>query len=88
MRECLLSTKDNPFNPFTNFDDWNSFDCRHGYCSLSYLARIARISNDLSDEINCETVENAIDEIIERDPLNIYVKIVNELNENDSKEKT
>ena len=29
--EYMLTTIDNPFNPFTNFDDWYAFDTSKGY---------------------------------------------------------
>lgn len=31
LGEFLITTIDNPFNPFTQFDDWNKFDCDEGY---------------------------------------------------------
>ncbi len=71
----MLTTIDNPFNPFTQFDNWFSFDESLGYHSCSYLARIAKTSNDLSDEDYEMEVEDAIDEIIELDPFGIYKKV-------------
>ena len=38
----MLSTIDNPFNPFDDFDSWFHYDIEKGYNSCSYLARIAR----------------------------------------------
>lgn len=75
MAKVLLSTKDNPFNPFTNFDAWFSYDQRHGHHSCEYLARIAKTSHDLSDSDNEEAVENAVDDIIKYDPFGIYIKV-------------
>ena len=75
MAKCYLTTFDNPFNPDTNIDAWRQFDQEKGYCSESYLARIARISEEFSDEENNEEIERAIDEIIAYDFMNIYKKI-------------
>lgn len=72
--KCMLTTFDNPFNPFENFSQWFLFDVEKGYNSCDYLGRIARTSDQLSDKENDEEVERAIDEIIEHDFLNIYVK--------------
>lgn len=80
MSQCMLSTIDNPYNPFTNWEEWFAFDELKGYHSCSYLARIAKTSNDLTDSEYEEAVEQAIDEIIRINPLNIYIK-VNETNE-------
>lgn len=73
--KCMLTTFDNPFNPFENFNDWFLFDVEKGYNSCDYLARIARTSDALSDKENDEEVERAIDEIIKYDFLNIYKKL-------------
>ena len=50
MKTCALTTIDNPFDPFTQFDDWFRFDEAKGYHSCSYLGRIAKVSYGLSDE--------------------------------------
>ena len=74
MAKCMLTTFDNPYDPFDQFDQWFMFDNDHGYCSCQYLARIARTSDALSEKENDEEVERAIDEIIKLDPFNIYKK--------------
>lgn len=75
MSKCMLTTIDNPFDPFDEFDSWYQFDCDKGYNSCSYLARIARNSDQLSDKENEQEIERAIDEIIKYDFMNIYKKV-------------
>lgn len=70
-----LTTFDNPFSPFTNFNEWFIYDVTHGYNSCGYLARIARTSPQLTDEENNSEIERAIDEIISLDPFNVYRKV-------------
>lgn len=70
-----LSTFDNPFSPFTRFKEWLTWDNSKGYGTMSYLARIARTSSQLTDEENEEEKSRAIDEIIKYDFLNIYQKV-------------
>lgn len=72
---CMLTTIDNPYDPFEQFQSWFLFDVEKGYNSCAYLARIARTSDQLSDEENNRIVEDAIDEIIKYDFLNIYKKV-------------
>lgn len=72
---CMLTTIDNPFNPFDDFTSWFQFDVEKGYNSSAYLARIARTSDQLSDEENNFEIERAIDEIIKYDFMNIYKKV-------------
>ena len=75
MSKCLLTTIDNPFDPFEQFDNWFSFDVDKGYNSCYYLDRIARTSDQLTDEENDIETERAIDEIIKYDFMNIYKKV-------------
>lgn len=72
---CMLTTIDNPYNPFKDFDSWLMFDMEKGYNSCGYLARIARTSDQFSEEENDREVERAIDEIIKYDFMNIYKKV-------------
>lgn len=72
---CALTTFDNPYNPFTQFDSWFQFDIEKGYNTCSKLARIAKLSDDLSEKETDEEIERAIDEIIEYDFMNIYKKV-------------
>lgn len=72
-----LTTFDNPFDPFNDFVNWLSFDNEKGYGTCQYLARIANISEMLSDEENNEEVGRAIDEIVALDLTNTYKKLIN-----------
>lgn len=75
MAICMLTTNDNPFDPFENFDSWLMFDIDKGYNSCSFLSRIAHTSDSMSDGENEAEIERAIDEIIKYDPLNVYKKV-------------
>lgn len=72
--DVMLTTTDNPYDPFTQFDQWLMFDVSKGYGSCEYLGRIARTSDQLSDKENNREVERAIDEIITMDFRNLYTK--------------
>ena len=73
--KCMLTTFDNPYNPFDEFTSWFMFDEEKGYHSCAYLGRIAKTSEQLSDEENAQKIERAIDEIIKYDFQNIYKKV-------------
>ena len=73
--EFMLTTFDNPFDPFEQFTSWFLFDIEKGYYTCQYLARIANLSDDMSQKEVDEEIERAIDEIIQYNPLNIYKKV-------------
>lgn len=73
--KTMLSTIDNPFNPFEDFSSWFLFDVEKGYNSCSYLARIAKTSNEFTEKEEDEEIERAIDEIIQYDFMNLYIKV-------------
>ena len=73
----MLTTIDNPFDPFTDFDKWYQYDIAKGYNTCSYLARIANTSNSLPVSVNQSEIENAIDEICELNITGLYRKVTN-----------
>ena len=72
----FLTTIDNPFNPNTQWDDWLRYDEDHGYYTTSYLARIAKTSDELSSADYLDAVEQAVDEICELNLLGLYTKLI------------
>ena len=70
-----LTTIDNPFNPFEQFESWFMFDVEKGYYSCNKLARVANLSEDLTSKEVDEEVERAIDIIIKNDFLDIFTKV-------------
>lgn len=77
MAKYALTTVDNPYDPFEEFDQWFNYDTEQGYYSCGYLARIARTSDALTDEENDKEVSRAIDEIVDNDFMGIYIKATN-----------
>ena len=75
MRYYALTTTDNPYDPFSQFDLWFLYDVEKGYNSCDYLARIARTSDQFSETENLKEIEHAIDEIVKHDFRSIYKKV-------------
>ena len=73
--EFMLTTIDNPFDPFEQFTSWFLFDVEKGYNSSSRLARIVKLSDEMTEKEVNEEIERAIDEIIQYDFMNIYKKV-------------
>ena len=87
--KVMLTTFDNPFDPFEQFSSWFLFDVEKGYNTCSYLGRIAKFSDEMTTKEEDEEVERAIDEIIKYDFMNIYKKVRKETEEQtDTTEQT
>jgi hypothetical protein len=72
---CAISTVDNPYDPFDNFDSWYRFDMDKGYNSCALLDRVSFTSDQFTDEENAAEIERAIDEIVKFDVTNKFIKI-------------
>ena len=69
MDDFRLTTFDNPYDPF------EQFDTEKGYNTCGKLDRISDYSDDMTEkEVNDEH-NRAIDELISFDFLNIYKKV-------------
>jgi hypothetical protein len=71
----MLSTSDNPWSPWTHFNEWNTYDMQAGYHTLAYLARITVSSNELSQPDQDLAVELAIEEIVRLNINGLYVAV-------------
>ncbi len=73
MANVMLTTLSNPFNPFTQFDEWYDYDVTSGANSAALLARLALTSDEFTDEENDEIIEEACDTICNFDAN--YIKV-------------
>ena len=74
-----LTTFDNPFDPFDDFTSWFMYDVEKGYNTCGYLDRVSNVTDDMSQKEANKEIERAIDEIIELNPVNIYKKVVRQV---------
>jgi len=79
MVEAMLTTYDNPHDPFTDFDSWYQWDERAGYHTPSFLARIAVVSDEISEPDQVLAINQAIDEIVKENTLGMYRKVTREI---------
>ena len=73
--DVALTTVDNPWNPFTEYDEWYLFDTQRGYNSPALLARVAITSDELSDADQALAIEQAIDEIVRENVSGMHRKV-------------
>lgn len=75
MAASFVTTIDNPFDYFTQFDDWYAFDTQKGYNTCAYLARIAKTSSEMSDKDYEQAVNDAVEEVLRLNITGNYRKV-------------
>ena len=73
--EYMLTTVDNPFSPFTRFEEWLQYDITMGYNTAAFLDRIAKVSDDLPEPDQALAIQNAIDEIVQENVSGMWRKV-------------
>ena len=71
----MLTTLDNPFDPFDDFTSWFKFDLEKGHNTSSRLARIANIDSEMSQKEVDDEMDRAMDLIVKYDLEDKYVKV-------------
>lgn len=74
-RTYMLSTIDNPFDPFTDFTLWYMFDCEKGHNTCARLARLANVNPEMSQKEIDDELERAMDFIVKHDLEDKFVKV-------------
>lgn len=79
VKETALTTIDNPYSPFSQFDEWYSYDTEKGYDCCGYLDRMKSVMKEdttyLSPDSEDEILDNIIDIVVNSDPTGLYVKV-------------
>lgn len=75
MTVHMLTTVDNPYSPFIQFDEWLQFDESSGYYTTQYLARLTLSSGDLSEADQSSAIEQAIEDIVRENINGMYRKV-------------
>lgn len=75
VQRFALTTEDNPFNPTTDFDAWNSWDMAAGYNTLALLARVGVSSMELSEDDEARAINEAMDAIVSMHDNGFYIKV-------------
>lgn len=77
MSDYMLSTSDNPYNPYTEWRQWYAFDTQAGYHTSAYLARVVVTSHELSDKDQEVAIDQAMEEILEYNLSGMHIKVEN-----------
>lgn len=79
MLQTMLTTVDNPYNPFTQYDDWMAYDEASGHYTCSLLASITKTSDELSETDEEQAIDDAIDEIVRNNSNGLYRKVTEDV---------
>jgi hypothetical protein len=83
----MLSTPDNPYNPFEQFDLWYACDEERGHHTCSYVDRLTFASSAYSDDLYQVAINDAVQRIYSANPKGMYIiyykdgKVLRENNE-------
>lgn len=79
--ESMLTTTDNPYDPFTEWHEWYAFDTSKGYHSSDLLGRVVITSHELSESDQRLAIEQAIDEIVTENLSGMHKKVTRKVSE-------
>ena len=72
---AMLTTMDNPWNPFDNWDEWYAFDEYQGYHTCGLLARYSLNTTELSELDQELEHRRAIEAVLETFPFSNWIII-------------
>ncbi len=75
MTRAWLTTKDNPFDPFDEFDAWYHMDEAHGYHTCNVIASRVVDSDGAFPEEDEQAIDEVCDQVIKEFPQIEYVKV-------------
>jgi hypothetical protein len=79
MQVAMLTTFDNPYDPFDQWEEWYAFDEARGYSTSGLLARIAIVSNELSDSDVVRITNQAIEAIVSENVSGMHRQVIREI---------
>lgn len=79
MQQSMLTTVDNPYDPFDEYDAWHSHDMWLGHHTAEFLARLVVSSHELSEADYWLSVDQTIDEIIKNNVTGVFRKVTREI---------
>ena len=71
----MLTTVDNPYNPFEDFSKWYLWDEQNGYHSCERIARLIKDYPSMTEEEQKLANEKAIDAVINNDFTGLFRKV-------------
>lgn len=80
MKILMATTTDNPFDPFTEYNAWRSYDRDYlGYNTESWVAAYSRSSPDDSFADSNDDNTKAVEKLIKLNPFGKHIKVEKEV---------
>jgi len=74
-KDYLISTSDNPYNPWTQFSEWFVWDETNGYHTCQKLARLCEFTDDLGDTEELLSYYDAAEKMLQYNFTGNYIKV-------------
>jgi hypothetical protein len=79
MMVGMLTTKDNPWDPFDHWKEWFAWDSKAGYHTSGLLARFLENSEELSEVAQQEIINEAIVKVAEDNFSGMHIAVWRDL---------
>ena len=66
--DLMLTTYDNPYDPFEQFAQWYLYDAEKGYNTCGILDRLTKIDDDMSEKEKNDEYDRAMDKLVNLNP--------------------
>lgn len=71
----MLSTSDNPYNPYKDFSSWYDWDVEHGYNTCAFLDRVATHMRPDHASHDHAFLNSVIESIVKHNVLGVYISV-------------
>ena len=75
---AMLTTIDNPYSPFTEYEQWKEFDTVYNhntYETLAVLGSFGLLESELSEVEFEQHVNDTMNKLIDTDPIGLWIKV-------------
>lgn len=71
--DTMITTIDNPYNPFNQWDEWYAYDEWKGYHTCSLMARLMPpLTDAASDDLRNDLVQDVYKDLLHLNPFGLY----------------
>lgn len=75
LTNAMLTTKDNPFNPYTEWKAWFGFDRDNGYNTCQLLARLTDLVDDHGEPLESVLLGEAMASLVDDEFFSHYTLV-------------